>query len=399
MIKKLRRKFMIVILSIVGVFLAAILTGMFISSAQDWQRRSVNTLNSALNIGKPQPAYLQRIPLLLATATEAGQVWITENHIMGLDDVDALHAVQLALASASDSGKLDGYQLRWMRRDQGGNTRLAFMDITPEVSSLKAQAVNSLLIGIGALAVFFLVSLLLARWLVRPVEQAWEEQRRFVADASHELKTPLTVVLSSIDMLSQHHPEADENSRRWMDNIQAEALRIKKLVGALLDLARYDQEREQLVMSQADFSFLVRRGAMVFEPVIYERGLELSSEIESKLLVKGDEEKLRQLIDILLDNACKYSRPGGLVTVRLRKEEKRFALLAVTNEGEAIPATELNNIFRRFYRLDQSRQAHGGYGWGLSIARSIVETHQGRLWAESSAPGVNSFFVELPLLR
>jgi len=399
MIKKLRRKFMFVILTIVGVFLVSILSGMFVSSAQDWQRRSMAALDSALDAGKPRPQEMQRIPLLLARVDSGGNAVILENHIPGLAEQDAYQAIRLALAADTDQGKLDGYQLRWLGREQAGITRLAFMDIAMEISSLRSQALHSLLIGLGAFALFFAVSLALARWMVRPVEQAWEEQRQFVADASHELKTPLTVVLSSIDMLDKHHPATDANSRRWMQNIQAEALRIKKLVENLLDLARYDQGREQSVMGAVDFSFLTRRGTMIFEPLMFERGLLLTSEIEEQLMVKGDEEKLRQLIDILLDNACKYSRQGGRITIRLRKADKRTALLIVANEGETIPAGELHNIFRRFYRLDRSRQAHGGYGLGLSIARRIVQTHQGKLWAESAASETNSFCAELPLAK
>ena len=386
-------------MSIVAIFRISILLGMFVSAERDWQRRSMETLYAALESGRPLPQGMHRAPLFLAAADRAGHIAITENHIPGLTETEARRAVTAALAAAAASGKLEADSLRWLKRDQGGETRLAFVDISMEMNALRAQALSSLLIGVGALAVFFLASLGLARWMVRPVAQAWEEQRQFVADASHELKTPLTVVLSSIDMLDKHYPDTDANSRRWIDNIQAESLRIKKLVGALLDLARYDQGREKPALAKVDFSFLAKRGAMVFEPVIYERGLALATAIEEKLPVRGDEEKLRQLVDILLDNACKYSRPGGRIEVSLKKADKRFALLTVGNEGEPIPEKELRRIFRRFYRLDRARQAHGGYGLGLAIANSIVTAHQGRLWAESSPAGVNSFFAQLPLYK
>ena len=398
MIKKLRCKFVLTIMSIVAVFLLTILVSMFFSTKSDWENRSWSTLFFVLDTKIPskeeQPDL--RTPVVVAVVDADGTIRIQENHIPNYTEEEAEAATLSVLESEEDRGVLEEDELRFLRQSRAdGEIAVAFGDISMELNSLRAQAIHSLLIGLGALAGFFLISLFLSRSMIRPVEQAWAERKQFIADASHEFKTPLTVVLSNIEMLTAHNIQADEKSRRWMDNIQAESFRMKHLLEAMLTLVRYDQIAEQKTHNQVNFSFVIKRSLMTFEPAIYESGLRLAEHIADLVFVNGDPEKLRQLTDILLDNAQKYSNRGGLITVSLVAAEKR-AHLTVSNEGESIPANELPRIFRRFYRLDKSRKEHGGYGLGLAIAQDIVRAHDGKVWAESK-DGVNTFFVDLPL--
>ena len=252
-------------------------------------------------------------------------------------------------------------------------------------------AKNVQLVGAAALLALFLASLPLARWAVGPVERAWNQQKQFVADASHELKTPLTVILSNADMLLDQ-PEGE--SRRWAENIQAEGLRMKELTEALLALARTDRPQAQLRRERVDLSYLTADCALAFEAAAYEAGHTLDQQVEEGLAVQGDPAELARLVEILLDNALRYSAPKGRVEVELRRTGRK-ARLKVENPGEPIPAEDLTRVFQRFYRADPSRSQEG-YGLGLSIAKGVAEAHRGRVWAESG-DGKNRFFVELPL--
>lgn len=168
---------------------------------------------------------------------------------------------------------------------------------------------------------------------------------------------------------------------------------MRGLVESLLELARVDNGAVRANISRFDFSRLVSDSILPFEPVYYEKGLRLNSRIESDILIKGSEAHLRQVVEILLDNAQKYTLPGAEVTVSLQKQGKNRCLLAVANPGEPIPQEELKNIFKRFYRTDKVRSMNHSYGLGLSIAESIIKEHHGRIWAESS-DGINTFYVE-----
>ena len=260
---------------------------------------------------------------------------------------------------------------------------------------MRSLARNCLLIGLLSLAGFFAVGLIVARWAVKPVEQAWQKQRQFVADASHELKTPLTVILTNAELLQEatEDPAQLENSA---NSILTMSRKMRGLVEGLLELARVDNGQVRTSMGTVDLSELVSDGLLPFEPLFFEKDLLLTSEIGKGIRAKGSEVHLKQLMDILLDNAMKYSRPDGTVTVKLTKQGFH-SLLSVAGPGEAISREDLSNIFKRFYRVDKVRRRDGGYGLGLSIAQRIVEQHKGRIWAESSGD-VNTFFVQLPLL-
>ena len=253
---------------------------------------------------------------------------------------------------------------------------------------------NSLAIGAGGLAAFFIISLLLARWAVRPVRQAWERQREFVADASHEMKTPLTVILSNADMLLSHAGQTDK-VKKWGENIKMEAVRMRRLVESLLLLARTEVEIPGEEAQAVDLSDLTEECLLSWEPVLFEKGRSLEERVEPGLEVTGRRDQLRQVLEILLDNALKYSQEGGRITLRLERSGRKSILLSVRNTGWPLQPQQLSRLFERFYRADDARPDDGGYGLGLPIARNLVQSHRGKIWAESGEAG-NTFFVQLP---
>ena len=247
------------------------------------------------------------------------------------------------------------------------------------------------MIGGVSLLIFLGISILLARWAVAPVEKAWHQQKQFVSDASHELKTPLTVIMSNAELLQL--PEYEEESKeQFSRNILTMSHQMHHLVEGLLELARADrvtQNFERMALSE-----VVEQALLPFEPVLFERGLHLDADIAPGIYLRGNAQSLKQVVDILLDNAFKYSAPG-VVAVELSRHSRNKCLLTVSNPGDPIPAAELEKIFDRFYRTDKSRSRDGSFGLGLSIAKTVVAEHGGRIWAKSNETG-NCFFVELP---
>ena len=280
--------------------------------------------------------------------------------------------------------------------DMSGDIRMT-MDNYVEISTDTLTAAVSLLIMAAALAVFFLISLFLSRWALRPVERSWKQQQQFVADASHELKTPLTVLLADADILLAHPDDTIASQRKWVEYMQDEAGRMRELVEDMLFLARSDSasDREQIRQTVA-LSDLCSNCLLSFEPVAFERGARLTDAVEPDVTVLGDESQLRRLIAILLDNACKYCGEQGTVTLTLRREGSR-AVLSVRNTGDPIPPEALPHLFERFYRADSARARDtGGYGLGLAIAAAIAESHKGKISAASTAAEGTTFTVTLP---
>lgn len=307
--------------------------------------------------------------------------------------------VDAALSQSGGHGTLPGQELSYLfRQGENGRRFFAFADNSWVGAAVRNQLLASLTVSAAALLAFFFISRFLARISVRPAQEAWERQRQFVADASHELKTPLTVALSNVDMaLSVPNFPGEEKNRRRLEIADTELRRMKELVEKLLLLARADAEQTgegTETCAEVDLSRLVEECISSFEPVFFDAGRRLSGELAPGCAVLGDRDKLKELTDILLDNACKYSGAGSAVLVRLTREDKECHL-RVESDGPPIPPEELKHIFERFYRVDRSRGEVRGYGLGLSIAGEIVKRHGGEIWAESGGAGHTVFHVRL----
>lgn len=226
------------------------------------------------------------------------------------------------------------------------------------------------------------------------MEEAWKRQRQFAADASHELKTPLTVILSNAGLIAASPELTDQEDKRRIGYIQAEAGRMKQLVEELLFLARSDTGRLAAEKTSVDLSFLIESCALTFEPVAFDQGKQMETDVEPDLMLDGEEQKLKQLAEILLDNACKYSEPGSTIRVSLNRAAEKKIRFTVASQGTPLTKEEQKQIFERFYRADPSRGTTSGYGLGLAIAQEIVRMHGGKIWAESDGVKENRFTVE-----
>lgn len=409
MIRELRRKFILILMAIATLILLAIFIAMLVSSWAGSRRMTQNILQQALAAPPapflPPPANgsdklepmrdmppRSRMPVLLVEIGPTGEILFLSNQFHFITEDEATTLVKNILDTDKNAGEIRKYGLRWLKAEDG--TRIAIADVSIEYEMLNSLVFNSLFIGAGALTIFFFLSLLLARWAVRPVKTAWEKQQQFVADASHELKTPLTVILSNADMLNTEQSFTNDNAARRAGHIQAEAVRMKKLIEDLLTLARTDTGGK-LHTEPVDVSFIANAVTLAYEPIIFDADKRLHYSIAGNITLLGNPGQIQQLIHILLDNAEKYCPPQGEISVTLAGTAKNTALLTVYNDGEPIPAKELKQIFQRFYRVDEARCAHGSFGLGLSIAEGIVLRHKGKIWAENVARQGNKFCVQL----
>lgn len=423
MIKKLRRKFICMNLTVISLILIAILCTVIYSTSHNLAQNDLDLMlrlaqeppqsdQSGLPDGRP-PEALRQSYLIIHLNTQ-GAITATENVRFSLsDDTDyesLIHAARNAKTSAfpnngapvpdsdttqNEIGRLSAQQLRFlhMHNGQSGETYV-FLDISGSQAILATLTRNCLFIGLGAFVIFFAISVLFARWAVRPVENAWEDQKQFIADASHELKTPLTIILTNAQLLRS--PDFDETQKqRFSDNILDTATRMRTLIEGLLDLSRADRGMLHSDVTDLNFSELVEQQLCIYEPIYFEHGLTLQQELADDIHISGSPTQLTQVLDILLDNADKYALPASQVRVKLNVAH-HSCLLSVTTAGEPLSAKDQIAIFKRFYRVDQSHSDSGSYGLGLSIADTIVRAHHGEIYARSGA-GENTFFVRLPL--
>ena len=401
MIRRLRIKFICVIMAIVMVMLGAILGGVIHFTGQSMELQSISMMRTIAtspfqqgNLGKPSDDQV-RLPFFTVQISSRGDLITTGGGYFDLSDLEYIQRiVNAALQSEEESGELREQNLRYLKSATPMGFTIVFSDTTSEAAVLKNMIYDCLMVFAGAMVVFLGISILLSHWAIRPVAVAWDQQRQFVADASHELKTPLSVIMANAELIG-NEDTGEAERREFARNILAMTYQMRTLVENMLEMARVDNGTLKMKFEDLDFSELVGDAALSFQLLYEEKGMALECAAAEGVGVHGSEQHLYQLLDVLLDNALKYSAPGGTVRVSLTPNG-RMCTLSVTSPGEPIPKEDLKNIFKRFYRGDRARSMNGSYGLGLSIAESVVEAHKGRIWAENGE-NANVFHVQLPV--
>ena len=388
MIRRLRWKITGVTLLVSALVLTAVFACVYLFSRNNIAQSYEYQLRQAVVSGTSEA----RVPCFVAEVLPSGTVRVSGSNYYDLQDEDTLlPLVTAALSADADSGVLPAQHMRYFRLEGALTVRIAFMDSTFEQATLRSLVRVCLLIGAAALLVLFGLSWLLSGFVTRPVARTWQNQQQFISDASHELKTPLTVILSSADLLKT---SAQPEQRQYVDNISVESRRMKALVEDMLTLSRTESGRAA-PFAPLDLSDLVTDAALRFEPVAFEAGHPLQYDIQNGASLSGDRQQLDQLLDILLDNAVKYAAKDAPIRLTLDISGKN-AVLAVENPGDPIPPDKLPHLFDRFYRVDDARTGAGGFGLGLAIAQQIVRRHKGTITAASDARATR-FTVTLPL--
>ena len=309
-------------------------------------------------------------------------------------DEEVLAAVTSAiLSSGAGYGELTDADLFFAARNaRFGSVSIALADAGGYYEEQRLYIFAGVFIVAVVLVALFGVSLLLAGLFVKPVRDAWEQQQTFVADASHELKTPLTVILANTEILRSHPDSTVAEQEQWVDSTLEEAQGMKSLVDKLLYLAKSDAKKIKTENEEVDLSELVFSSVLQFEPVAFENGVETDSDIDQDIRITCDRDQIRRLTHILLDNAVKYAGGNGRVFVSLKRSDKH-AELSVNNTGAPIPPEDLPHLFERFYRSDKARTAGGGYGLGLAIAKTIADANGAAIRVSSSERDGTTFRV------
>ena len=397
MIKKLRKQIIATIMSVFSILLLIILVSIFISTKETLESSCWDKLESAIYKTYSNKSPLVQdtsLPTLVVTVDYKNNVKLLVNDIENLSTDDIRELVHEVLTSKSKSSIIDGH-LRFLRKSIGiSDIRVAIADIQTEQSLLRKQFWQLLIIGVISILTFGILSIVLSEKLTKPVQNTILSQKDFIANASHKLKTPLTVILSNSEMLlnmDENSDRADRYSRQRLNFIHSESLRMKDLIEQLLQLAKLDSSTLPVHKEKLDFSFLVCNSILTYEPIIYDLGKNLDFNYIENITVLGNAESLRQVVDILIDNAIKYSTPETTIYVSLTAA-KRNVQFTVESYGEPIGPGDMKRIFQKFYRIGTDS---AGYGLGLSIAQSIIEEHSGSIWAETDGASKNKFIVQL----
>ena len=285
--------------------------------------------------------------------------------------VSAYEAVDYAYKAVSEKdtrGWIDGYRYKVFSAKEGN--AIVFVDGTSNIASLLRTIAISGLVLLSAGMVVLILIILFSKKAIKPVAEGYEKQKRFITDANHELKTPLTIILANLDIA-----ESELGKNEWLDDMRSESERMRALVEELVMLSRLDEENETVNRNtDINLSDAVADTVSEFSVLSEQRNKKIVSEIEESLFVNADESLIRRLISILMDNAVKYCDAGGEITVRLKK--RRNIVLSVENTYSELSEIELARLFDRFYRVDSARTYEGGFGIGLSMAKTICESHK-----------------------
>lgn len=269
------------------------------------------------------------------------------------------------------------------------------LDVTNQLRIINNLTYSFIFVGLMMLVMIFFMNRFFANRYIAPVKEAFTKQKQFIADASHELKTPLAIISTNTDVLLDNLEDTISNQSRWIHHIKEETNRMKELTNNLLYLTEIDHTGSHILYVPFNLSETVESIVLTMEAVIFEKNISLHYEIEPDLNIYGNKEQMKQVVMILLDNAIKYTHHQGSITLRLQKQNQDV-VLSVTNTGDGIPPEHIESIFDRFYRTDASRSRKlGGYGLGLSIAKTIVEQHKGKIYAKSTLKKSTTFYVYL----
>ncbi len=377
MIKKAQIKFICIIMSILFAIFAIIFGAIYILSQNLTERRTEEIIENTLYTftgSKNNTVSPNGLIVILDANGHPVQFFFDEKIF---NEQSALQISDYVLGHPYNYGQINTvvYKVKTVDR----NKIIVACDISQSLVTLKSNATNSLIIlTIIYFILFFIVSML-SFSIFQPIKDTFEKQKRFISDASHELKTPLTVISANVDVLKQENKD-----NQWLNNIKSQTERLDGLIADMLALAKTDENKVILKNERFNASQEILNDVLPFDAVAFEKKKTLETEIEPNVFIQGDKQSLKKITTILIDNAIKYSSDNGQIIVKLHKSGNK-AVFSVWNTGSTVQDSESSRIFERFYRSENSRSREsGGSGLGLSIAKNLADKNKWKIFAESS---------------
>ena len=386
MLRKLKNKFVLINTLMVGAVLVLIVLSIFIVTLYQSIKTEKRVLSDILNSVEPE----RETRYALVLVNEVGTSIIESS--LNITDEEIQSCAQIVI----NDGKSDGINIRrtivYKTKDTDEGTLVAFSSLIPIASDAESVFRNASAIAAGALFLLFLLSRRLANLVMKPTEDAWDNQKRFIADASHDLKTPLTVIMANNDILLSHPEKTVDEQIKWVESTKSEGEYMSSMINKMLELAKSEDLISKLELNDVCISELTEKAVLQFEPVAFESEIMIDSQIEGNITIKSNSEEYYRLVQILIDNAVKYSKAGQSVFVSLTNG-KKDCTLSVKNHGDVIEPEKLEHIFDRFYRVDDAR-SKGSFGLGLSIAKNVANALGGEISAQSDAENGTVFTVK-----
>lgn len=307
--------------------------------------------------------------------------------------VDTAREIQ---SESEDFGLLKSEGLYYLRQPAGDEIKIAVVSMRFFVNDmLRLIFVLAAIFALSMLA-FYFISLKLANRAAKPLEDAITREKQFVTDASHDLKTPLTVILTNADILNANKQSAVGEMSKWVDGTKKAAMSMKNLVEQMLELSQSESQK-QLYTEKVDFSDVAEQNALVMESVAYERNIGYETDIQKGVFVNANADYLKRICSSLIDNALKYENSGGSVKISLCANSKN-AVFSVANRTAVIDKEDIAHIFERFYRTDKSRHDESSHGLGLAIVKNFTELMNGKISVSSTKENGTVFTVTFPAL-
>lgn len=315
--------------------------------------------------------------------------WVDTEHIAAVDRQTVVESVNDILTSGSDQGYMDYYRYRVFQDSDGGST-IVVLDCFLQLQAAFHMFRITLLVALACSAIVFLLLVFFSKRAMRPFVENMEKQRQFVTDASHELKTPLTILSADLSLMEDSYGE-----NQWFTSAKSQVTRLNKLIQNLVELARTEETVKEEFTTSFSISEAAQAAADAFEPLAAADGKSLRAEIAEGLTIRGVQDNFFRLFSILLDNAVKYCDAGGTIHMILAQRGRNVSL-KISNPCAGVDTSQLSRWFDRFYRADSSRaRSTGGYGIGLSTAKAIVLRHKGRI-STHYGDGVVTVAISLP---
>ncbi len=402
MFKKLKYKFIMINMSLLTFVFLCIFGVIYFITWNSGERQinfSLNALIHEPNNGGPSKGGPLNNGILINLDHNLNVINIMTPYNVDKDIL--VESVANIISTESSSGviKIEDTDFAYLKSLDRKINKIALINKSPQQNLLKNLLKTFFITGFISLITLFTISYYLAYKTIAPIKEVFEKQKQFIADASHELRTPIAIIKTNLALVSSNKDKTIESQGKWMNYIDLQTDRMSHLIDDMLSLAKLDEDKKVLNLQPININKILENLLMSFEAVFFENKIELENNLKDNFFINGDLEEIKKLFNILMDNAIKHTFPNGTITITSSKLKSKMEII-ITNTGEGIPNKDLERIFERFYRSDESRQRKtGGYGLGLAIANAIVTSHKGKIYARSNVGKDTSFIVELPILE